>query len=136
MLATTLFFRQFRLVFLNIHSKSGKHKYELNYEFTTTTNQLKEIHIKATFTRSEKKQFRRERRQKNNFQEIKTSQDDERNQFLISFPDSCAEWLMIVVGTFLSFECTLQSREHQQHKKMYKIKAIIGFQLTQCGQTI
>lgn len=40
---------------------------------------------------------REEGMKENNFQEIKTSQDDERNQFLISFPDPCAECSLIVV---------------------------------------
>ena len=54
--------------------------------------------------------------------------------FLISFPDSFAEWLLIVVGGLS--ECTLQSWwEHQQEPAQNPIIEF-EFELAQCGQTI
>lgn len=82
-------------------------------------NSSKELQANPTFTHRRKKDHNPPRkkklqkrknepakRNKNSFQEIKTSRDDERNQFLISFPDSCVECPPIVV---VARECTLQS---------------------------
>lgn len=93
---------------------------ELNCKFVTTSRLL-----------SEKTKKLECKERKNNFQEIKTSRDDERNQFLISFPDPCFEWLLLVLSVHYNQISSWESISISGNKN-----PIITFQFTQCAQAI